>query len=214
MLKIWIAFETIVALGDSVTLGVRRDGSVKPDQTFVALLGNEPGRKVVNAGIGGNNTDQMLARLNSDVLSHQPDTVIIMAGLNDAAYIDPGPVARTWPRVSAEKFEGNLTAMVRAIKAAGARVILMTPNPMTARYPYSNLGFYRGNDINHGLRLYHVATIEVGRKESACVVDVFDAIMKESQWESMLPDGIHPNPEGHRLIYRLIENSCPIKSRQ
>ncbi len=208
MLNLWIALETIVALGDSVTLGVRRDGSVKAEQTFVSLLGQKPGRKMINAGIGGNNTDQMLERLNRDVLSHQPDTVIIMAGLNDAAYVDPGPIARTWPRVSAERFEANLTRIVRASKKSGAKVILLTPNPMTARYLYSNMGYYHGNDINHALGLYHTAMVEVSRNEAVCLVDVFDAMIRHPERDGMLPDGVHPNPDGHKFIYRMIENSC------
>lgn len=208
VMKFWIVFETIVALGDSVTAGARRDGSVTEDQTFVALLSQKPGRKVINAGIGGNNTDQMLARLNRDVLSHRPDTVIIMAGLNDAAYVDPGPIARTWPRVSAERFEANLVRMVRASKEAGARVILMTPNPMTPRYPYSASGYYQGNGINHALKLYHAAVIEVAKTESACLVDVFSAMIEHPDRDKMLPDGVHPNPDGHTFIYRMIEKNC------
>lgn len=208
MLSLWLALETIVALGDSVTLGVRRDGSVKADQTFAALLGEKPGRKVINAGIGGNNTDQMLARLERDVLSHRPDTVIIMAGLNDAAYVDPGPVARTWPRVSAEKYEANLMQIVQAVKKAGARAILTTPNPMTKRYVYSSFGFYNGRDINESLLLYRSAVHAVSTSQSVCMVDVYSGMQRQEKWEEMLPDGIHPNPDGHRLIARLIEEGC------
>jgi lysophospholipase L1-like esterase len=67
----------VVALGDSVTKGVRRDGSVLADQTFVALLERElrktyPDTRIINSGIGRNTSSQMLARLDKDVLSHHP----------------------------------------------------------------------------------------------------------------------------------------------
>ena len=88
------AQSPIVALGDSVTKGVRPDGSVRFGQTFAALLAKRLKRPVINAGIGGNTSTQMLARLESDVLKYHPRAVILMAGLNDAAYVDPGPVAR------------------------------------------------------------------------------------------------------------------------
>ena len=60
------AAPVVVALGDSVTTGVRRDGSVLADQTFVAVLERElrktyPDARVINSGIGGNTSIQMLA---------------------------------------------------------------------------------------------------------------------------------------------------------
>ena len=71
------AAPVVVALGDSVTKGVRRDGSVLADQTFVALLEHElrktyPDTRIINSGIGRNTSSQMLARLDKDVLSHHP----------------------------------------------------------------------------------------------------------------------------------------------
>ncbi len=75
------AAPVVVALGDSVTVGVRRDGSVLADQTFVALLERElrktyPDARVINSGIGGNTSSQMLARLDQDVLSQHPQVKI------------------------------------------------------------------------------------------------------------------------------------------
>ena len=40
---------------------------------------------IINAGIGGHNTENARARLQKDVLSKNPDVVIIQFGINDAA---------------------------------------------------------------------------------------------------------------------------------
>ena len=45
---------------------------------------------VYNEGIGGNRTDEGLARLSTDVQSKNPDLVIIQFGINDSAH-DNGP---------------------------------------------------------------------------------------------------------------------------
>ncbi|MBN8526974.1 MAG: hypothetical protein J0M02_16695, partial [Planctomycetes bacterium] len=73
---------------------------------------------VINAGIGGNTTTEMLARLQRDVLAHRPDLVVLMAGTNDccnsAKLADPAVVA------------ANYVALADAI-LPHARLLLATP---------------------------------------------------------------------------------------
>src|SRR5712692_6073896 len=115
------AAPVVVALGDSVTVGVRRDGSVLADQTFVALLERElrktyPDARVINSGIGGNTSSQMLARLDQDVFSHHPQVTLVMTGLNDAEYIDPGGVLRDEPRIPLNLFVDKLRQIIRRVR--------------------------------------------------------------------------------------------------
>lgn len=200
---------TIVALGDSVTLGARKSPPVAPGQTFAALLSTRLGTKVVNAGIGGDNTDGMLARFDRDVLVHTPSAVLIMAGLNDAAYVDGGPKERTEPRVPAERYERNLTEMVRKAKEAKAQVVILTPNPMTRQYRYHEAAaFYQINDINDGLLPFTEAARRVARVNGACLVDVFGDWVIDKNHRRLLPDGLHPTAEGHRRIANLLLERC------
>lgn len=72
-----------VALGDSITIG-----STPPradDSWFeqFACTGDFPVEYGYNAGVNGNTTAQMLARLDDDVLSRDPDTVFVLGGTND-----------------------------------------------------------------------------------------------------------------------------------
>src|SRR5690554_5030310 len=39
--------------------------------------------EVINAGIGGNTSGQLLERIEEDVIGHRPDLVIVMVGTND-----------------------------------------------------------------------------------------------------------------------------------
>src|SRR5829696_806544 len=79
-----------VALGDSITIG--STPSHAEDSWFeqLACTGDPPVRYAHNAGINGNTTAQMLARLDQDVLSRDPDTVFVLGGTNDVL----GGVAR------------------------------------------------------------------------------------------------------------------------
>ena len=77
-------------------------------------------RWVRNAGIGGNTTTQMLARVQSDVLAYTSDWVIVCGGANDVT--NDVPTATIMD---------NLTAILDALRADGRRVLLTTVPPST-----------------------------------------------------------------------------------
>ena len=198
----------IAALGDSVTVGPKPMRGRTPAPAFVAILGRQLGELAVNAGVGGDTSAGMLARIGKDVLARRPRVVLIMAGMNDAAWVDPGPVARTAPRVSEVEFEKNLTSMVERVKKAGAKVVLLTPNPMTRAYKFQNMPFYQENDINDGLAPYADATRRVARQTGACLADIFGGWQFQREHRAWIPDGLHPNAEGHRRIAAKAMEAC------
>lgn len=68
----------LVFLGDSLTWGGYGGSYVD------ALRRLMPEHEIINAGEGGNTAINLLRRLESDVLSHDPDGVFVMVGGNDA----------------------------------------------------------------------------------------------------------------------------------
>ena len=69
---------------------------------------------VTNAGVSGDSTAGMLARIDRDVLPLAPSLVIITAGGNDVT------------QFPLERFLANLTRLVEILSAAGAQVALQT----------------------------------------------------------------------------------------
>jgi len=102
----------VVFLGDSIT---ESWASFEPD-FFVD--------DVLDRGISGQTTAQMLVRLRSDVLELHPAVVHIMAGTNDIA-------GNTGPTSLAD-IQGNISSMVEQARAHGARVILASIPPAAA----------------------------------------------------------------------------------
>jgi lysophospholipase L1-like esterase len=116
-----------IALGDSVTQndsfeaasGLWTEGNGYFEQVLRAISGGGQNYAFVrNAGIGGNTTPDMLARLDTDVLAYNPDVMFLMAGTND---ILPGAVDADY----AAFFTALEKIIIRA-QLAGVNVVLST----------------------------------------------------------------------------------------
>lgn len=195
----------IVAMGDSITNGIRVD--VKEEDTFRHLtqenLSRETGYeiKIINAGVNGDITTTAIHRLKKDVLRHNPDYVTIMYGVNDAGYYRPvtDSMADT-PRVSAQDFKSNLEAIVKSIQNAGSKPILVTPVPMNKAYAHRDFPAYMKNGLNYLVDSYSDIIRDISFQNGIPLIDVHLAFTSNAITESYVPDGIHPNKDGHRFI--------------
>ena len=105
--------HTIVFLGDSITfLGeinekgyVRQFRDAMPDRI-----------KVISAGISAETTEQIKARMDSDVISNNPDVVFIMGGINDFWHLD---------QVNIEAAVKNVSDMIDMARANHIEPIIM-----------------------------------------------------------------------------------------
>jgi lysophospholipase L1-like esterase len=172
-----------------------------------------PGLRVVNAGVRGNTTRDILLRLNRDVIQKKPNLVIVMIGINDASYYDPGPhglgpIWRDAPRVPLKEFRQNMLDIVVQIKQSGASILLVTPNPLSRAFVYSNLGYYRDHDMNESLRKYAAIVASIGASSHIPVVDLFQIWSSTNDVNKYLTDGMHPNAEGHAQIADLLAGRC------
>lgn len=194
---------TVVALGDSITKGVRP--GVKDDETFAALLVARLKKqgvtaKVMNAGVGGEKTDGALARLDKGVLAHKPGVVLVMYGTNDS-YVYKG---KTESDLSVETYRDNLVKLVELLRTGGAEPVLMTP-PRWA--PGEKNGI--SENPNDRLEKYVAVCRAVAKDKAVMLVDHYqhwaDAEKKGTTIRDWTTDGYHPNPRGHREMADLIE---------
>ena len=193
----------IVLLGDSITKGVRP--GVTADETFSARIEKLLQEKgipahVTNAGIGGERTDQALARLTKDVVDKQPRFVAIMYGTNDS-WVDQG---KSEPRLTLDEFRDNTVQLVERLRRAGITPILMT-EPSHGKKSAPN---GRGEHPNLLLAKYVAATREVAQELGVPLVDHFaDWTAAETKGQDLTDwttDQYHPNPAGHAHMAELI----------
>ena len=182
---------TIACLGDSVTGVYYHTGGQRayPEMLAIALGRQFPSAEVhiINAGISGNTTADGLARLQREVLAHHPDLVTIMFGLNDMGAL------------SREQFQENLIRIVDKCQAAGAEVLLCTPNGIeeTDGRPIAKFADY--------LEVVHT----VGNEREIAVADVYQAFndlhrRDATEFSLYMSDPIHPNMDGHKLTASVI----------
>lgn len=79
------------------------------------------GHQVINKGIGGQQSFEMLARFETDVIALKPDSVIIWGFINDVFRSDRARIDQTMKRT-----RESFMAMVELARKAGIRPVLAT----------------------------------------------------------------------------------------
>jgi lysophospholipase L1-like esterase len=143
---------------------------------------------IIDRGISGQTTEQMLVRLRADVLELHPALVQIMAGTNDIAG-NRGPT-------SLAIIQGNIASMVEQARAHGIRVMLASIPP-AARFdwipaidPVASIAA-----MNSWLRSY-------AAREHLVYVDYYSVLADEhGAFKAALSgDGVHPNAAGYEIM--------------
>ena len=115
--------NTIIFLGDSITQsGDKPGGYVTRVRDTIKTRGASSNVEVLGAGISGNKVPDLEKRLERDVLSKNPTTVVIYIGINDV-----------WHSIRKQGtpkdlFSQGLRSIVNRIQRTGSRVILCTPS--------------------------------------------------------------------------------------
>jgi acyl-CoA thioesterase I len=181
----------VACVGDSITFGFGikdRERDSYPAQ-LQALLGNH--WQVRNFGFSGatllkqGTKPYSLLPVYREALSFEPNVVIIKLGTNDAN-------RKSWP-AHREDFISDYLELVRSFQELKTRprVYLCLPVPLFRD---------RGKDYDTD-RILHEEVIprirEIARKAHAPVIDLYAEFADKA---GMLPDGVHPDARGARVM--------------
>jgi lysophospholipase L1-like esterase len=194
-----------VALGDSIT-AFRENVKVyfewlqdRKDELFLT--------EMINSGVRGWKSSDLLANLEGVCLRYDPDIVTIMIGTNDHAIYQGNEL----PAISVVDFEANLTKIVRTIRGRRTeggdrhipKIILMTP-PFVATH--TNVAGTQASQAR--LTEYCRAIKKISERENTGFVDVNVITGNEVGWDDRTffdqytdrNDGVHLNSLGHSVI--------------
>jgi hypothetical protein len=162
----------VVFMGDSITYG----------WTLPAGIYNE--------GVNGQVSSEMLARFQTDVLSHDPTVVAILAGTNDLLKIE-------YPNTD------SIAAMAAAAQAGGACVILGTVPPDTSWVADG----YTQAAGDRRVAEFNSALLILAHSYGYLVADYHAALINADGTQNpalFLPDGIHPTTDGHAAMWNVV----------
>ena len=216
---------TIAFLGDSVTQGCFECYEPVPEgietefvaqwsycETVKKILNKLYPRvpfTIINAGISGGSAYTGAKRLERDVLSYQPDLVVVCFGLNDSGGGENGIA----------DFKSHLSGIFEKINDFGAECIYMTPNTMNYNVsPKVGSDFFKriaegfANRMKSGLMDKYVASgMEAAQENNVTICDCY------SLWTTMENNGVnvtellanklnHPDKDMHNLFaYELVK---------
>lgn len=195
--------DIIVFAGDSTTDAGKNETGDRLGMGYVKLLHGmlnafrpELRPTLVNAGISGNNSQELLARWEKDVAAYRPDIVFCMIGINDVwrhfDLLDPEK-----PLISCEEYEKNLEEIAKKGQAA-REFVFMTPYYMERN---------RGDEMRLLAEQYASAMKRVAARHAYRIVDLqqeFDEYMRYRSGQSVSWDRVHPNEYGAMLIARAV----------
>lgn len=148
---------------------------------------------IVNRGIGGQNTSQMLLRFEDDVVALKPAVVVILGGTNDLrAYVgDPASVGAS----ALARISRNVTAMSDIAQGRGFKVVLATLPPVSSDREKVSRDAEAIKAVNAWIKAF-------AAERGYPVADYHAALAGPDGVlpPSLSPDGIHPNAEGYAVL--------------
>jgi lysophospholipase L1-like esterase len=196
--------EKIAFLGDSITAAGKRPGGYC-QLVLSALRDQGIETTYVFAGIGGHKSNQMLARLEKDVLKHKPDWMTLSCGVNDVWHGKRG--------VDLESYKKNITAIVDQAQKAEVKVVLLTSTMIKED---------QANDLNQKLAPYN-EFIRALAKEKKCLLADLNADMQAGlktfpaeapKGKQLTSDGVHMNKAGNVMMARGVAKALGLTDKQ
>ena len=196
--------QKIAFLGDSITAAGRGKGGYC--QLVLSAL-TKQGLDVsgVFAGIGGHKSNQMLARLERDVLRHKPDWMTLSCGVNDVWHGKRG--------VPLEPYKKNITEIVTRAQTAGVKVMLLTSTMIRED---------QGNGLNQKLLPYNAFLRQLA-KEKKCLLADLNTDMQEAlkkfpknapKGKQLTHDGVHMNALGNIMMAKGVLKAFGLTAQQ
>lgn len=171
--------KTVVAIGDSLTYGY----PFSPRYSWVSLAADQTGCAIVNKGICGETTGEMLLRFEQDVAALRPACVIILGGTNDA-----------FVGIVSEEVRENVAAMIKLARLIGSKPVVGLPPPVNDREEEFLLQDYR-KEIRALALAEDVALLDFYQ----AMVDLFTGGLRRG----LHNDGVHPNEAGYEIMARV-----------
>jgi lysophospholipase L1-like esterase len=183
--------EKIAFLGDSITAQGVANKLGYVNLVIAGLKANGVDATAIPAGVSGNTSKDMLARLDRDVIAKKPDWMTLSCGVNDVWHGARG--------VALEEYKTNITQIVEKAQAANIKVVLLTSTMIMED---------ASNDLNQKLAPYNDFLRELAKQKGVPMADL-NADMRAARVATgetnpkknvLTVDGVHMNTAGNIMM--------------
>ena len=164
---------------------------------------------VLNKGIPGNNSADLLLRVSDDVIAHKPDLVLVLVGTND--------LLNTRKMISMSDYYRNIDWLSDSLRLHEIKVVLVSPPTVDTVYLFErhDAALYRKPPIQLLASCRDTLRAFCNRKDML-FIDLFAHFQKmgipqheedctiRNRTNSESNDGVHLTAKGNRLIAELI----------
>lgn len=187
----------IVFFGDSITDCGRDKNDIKSlGNGYVKILSDkllpiypDTDIELVNKGVSGDEVEDLLKRVQEDVIALKPDAVVIMIGINNTVH-----KYKYGKELDLKKFESDLKELLTKLKESGAVVIFLEPFLLPAP---DKLRMRKLFDEE----LAVVNKVALGICDEFVAYDeMFNGVSERLPYTEYSLDGVHPTHRGSRLI--------------
>jgi len=199
----------IFCFGDSITQGFwdTEGGWVQRlwSELDEAKVSSESERyEMYNLGVSGDTTEDILHRFEFELkarLDEDDKQIVLFAvGVNDSQYL----IQEKQLRFSVADYQKNLEALVDKAKKLNAHVVIVGLAPIDQMkvdpMPWADDRSYRTEYIEQ----FNEVAKKVAENTNCLFIDLYGPL-QEQRFAQYLPDGVHPNDEGHQKMYELIK---------
>jgi acyl-CoA thioesterase-1 len=159
---------------------------------------------IFNLGISGDIAPGIIKRLESETEARarrwptEKFGYVVAIGINDSVVEDGKP------RFSEDEYRVDLEHIVGQAKSHSEKIMLVG---LTACDEKLTAPFWGDvNYTNERIRAFEAVMQKVAAENNTVFIPVFDKFKKHLDGgESLLADGLHPNNEGHELIFQLVQ---------
>ena len=189
--------KKVIFFGDSITqAGVQPGGYITKVGEMASKDKKADQFEFIGAGIGGNKVYDLYLRAEDDVLSKNPDIVIIYIGVNDVWH-----KALSGTGTDYDKFEKFYNALIAKFKSKNIKTILATPAVIGERHDNTN-------QMDGDLNRYSALIRTIAEKNSLPLVDLRKGFLDYSRQNNpdnkeqgiLTTDRVHLNEKGNAFV--------------
>lgn len=156
---------------------------------------------VINLGISGNTTRDLLTRLEVEAAAcmDKEKVFVIAIGTNDAWTNGDGSFNMT-----VEEYADNIKQLIAKARKFSNKILFVGP-PCAEESRTLPVSWCDISYTNERLQLFDRALRDICAAEGVGYLPIFDAFREQHLHQNLLPDGLHPNDAGHLLIYERVK---------